>query len=99
MSHPSIDIAMGQTEVQNGKKRVVEVDTMRGVAITLMVLGHSFLIYPIDFFHDPVYFPFHRWFYTFHMGMLFVVAGMVYKCKDYKSFISKKVHRILVCHI
>ena len=63
---------------------------MRGIAIILMVLGHSFLVYPIDIFHLPGYYEFHRWFYTFHMGMLFVVAGAVYSCKDYKTFITKK---------
>lgn len=94
-----IDAATVQSTPQSGKKRVVEVDTMRGIAIILMVLGHSFLIYPIDFFHQPGYYEFHRWFYTFHMGLLFLVAGAVYSCKDYKSYISKKIHRILVPYI
>ena len=83
----------------NSKKRIVEIDTMRGIAIILMVLGHSFLVYPIDIFHLPGYYEFHRWFYTFHMGMLFVVAGAVYSCKDYKTFITKKIHRILVPYV
>lgn len=79
----------------HGKKRNVEIDTIRGMAIILMVLGHSFLIYPIDFFHKPGYYEFHRWFYTFHMGALFFVAGAVYRCKDYLPFVWKKVRRIL----
>ena len=99
MKATSIDTVTPQAAVHSGRKRVVEVDTMRGVAIILMVLGHSFLIYPIDIFNLPGYYEFHRWFYTFHMGMLFLVAGAVYSCKDYKSFISKKIHRILVPYV
>lgn len=98
-THSSIETATPQATAASSKKRIVEVDTMRGIAIILMVLGHSFLIYPIDFFHEPGYYEFHRWFYTFHMGMLFLVAGAVYRCKDYKTFITKKVHRILVPYL
>lgn len=81
------------------KKRIVELDTMRGIAITLMVLGHSFLVYPVDIFHMSGYHELHIWIYTFHMGMLFLVAGAVYKCRDYWQFFNKKVDRILVPYI
>ena len=30
---------------------------------------------------------------------MFLVAGAVYSCKDYKSFISKKIHHILVPYV
>ena len=80
----------------DGKMRNIEIDSIRGMAIILMVLGHSFLIYPIDFFHSPGYYEFNRWFYSFHMGALFFVAGAVYRCNGYLPFLWKKVRRILV---
>lgn len=98
-SHSSIGTDLQQPTAQSGRKRVVEVDTMRGIAIILMVLGHSFLIYPIDFFHQSGYYEVNRWIYTFHMGVLFLVAGAVYECKDYNSFIKKKIHRLLVPYV
>lgn len=84
---------------QAKKKRIIEVDTMRGIGIFLMVFGHSFLIYPIDFFHQPGYYEFNRWIYTFHMELLFLVAGAVYHCSNYSKYINKKIDRIVVPYL
>ncbi len=80
-------------------KRIEEVDILRGLAAVLMVLGHSFIEYPIDISGNPVCVAIGHFIYTFHMELFFVLAGFVYRCKSYKQFIGKKIKRILVPYL
>ena len=78
------------------KKRIVEVDILRGIAAILMILGHSFIQYPVNIEQIPWCFYLRHFIYTFHMELFFVLAGVVYHCTDYKAFIQKKIKRILI---
>ena len=81
------------------KNRILTYDFLRGVAIILMVVGHCILVYPINL-HEILWCDLlYQWIYTFHMPLLFFVSGCVYKYGDFKSYISKKVNRILVPYI
>lgn len=77
-------------------RRIDEVDLLRGTAAVLMVLGHSFIQYPVDISSEPVCAALGHFIYTFHMELFFVLAGFVYRCRSYKPFIIKKVKRLLV---
>ena len=81
------------------KQRIGEIDILRGIAAILMILGHSFIVYPVDISQIPWCHYTGHFIYTFHMELFFVLAGAVYYCSDYKKFMVKKVKRILVPYI
>lgn len=64
-----------------------------------MILGHSFISHPIDIHNLPWCVSLHNWIYSFHMELFFLLSGCVYKCIDYKKYVSKKTDRILVPYL
>ena len=84
-------------KVEKPKTRIREVDILRGVGIILVIIGHSFIVHPINLNAIPwCGFVHSRLISSFHMELLFLVAGTVYHCSNYRSFINKKIHRIVV---
>ena len=81
------------------KQRIGEVDILRGIAAILMILGHSFIVYPVDVSQIPWCHWTGHFIYTFHMELFFVLAGAVYYCSNYKKFMEKKAKRILVPYV
>lgn len=79
-----------------GGGRIQELDLLRGIAILLMITGHSILVHPIDYTEIPWCQNLHRWIYSFHMELFFLISGAVYYCFNYKKYIGKRVDRILV---
>lgn len=71
-----------------------EVDILRGIAAVLMILGHSFIVYPVNIASVPWCTAIGHFIYTFHMELFFILAGYVYHCIGYKSYIRKKIDRI-----
>lgn len=80
-------------------KRIPEIDMLRGIAATLMILGHSFIVYPVDISNVPWCSAIGHFIYTFHMELFFVLAGVVYHCREYGSYIKKKIQRILIPYL
>ena len=78
------------------KNRNQTIDMLRGIAALCMILGHSFIVYPIDISNVPWCSTFRYVIYTFHMELFFILAGWVYKCTSYLSFIKKKATRLLI---
>lgn len=78
------------------KGRNPEIDVLRGIAAALMILGHSFIVYPIDISDVPWCAAVGHFIYTFHMELFFVLAGAVYHCSTYGTFIKKKAKKILL---
>lgn len=71
-----------------------EVDILRGIAAVLMILGHSFIVYPVNIATVPWCVAIGHFIYTFHMELFFILAGYVYHCISYKSYMKKKTERI-----
>lgn len=71
-----------------------KVDILRGIAAVLMILGHSFIVYPVNIASVPWCAAIEHFIYTFHMELFFILAGYVYHCIGYKSYIKKKIERI-----
>ena len=71
-----------------------EVDILRGIAAVLMILGHSFIVYPVNIASVPWCAAIEHFIYTFHMELFFILARYVYHCIGYKSYIRKKIERI-----
>ncbi|MBR6363087.1 MAG: acyltransferase [Bacteroidales bacterium] len=78
------------------KERIREIDLMRGLAIIIMITGHSILVHPINFADIPWCNSLHNWIYSFHMELFFLVSGCVYHCLNFQQYIGKKIDRILV---
>lgn len=78
------------------KIRNPEVDILRGIAAVLMILGHSFIVYPINISQIPWCAAISHFIYTFHMELFFILSGYVYHCISYRSFMKKKIERIMI---
>ena len=79
--------------------RIREVDLLRGVAIILMITGHSFIVHPINIQDVSWCAALRHWIYTFHMELFFLLAGCVYHCSDYRKYIGKKIDRLAVPYL
>lgn len=82
------------------RKHFEEIDIMKGIAIFLVVLGHSIIIYPIDL-HEVDWC---RGIYDFarmiHMPLFFIISGYCFRYKgDYPAFLKKKCFRILIPYV
>lgn len=87
---------MESNKQPTSKLRIQELDLMRGFAIILMIVGHSILVHPIDFSTILWCHALHRWIYSFHMELFFFISGAVYYCSKYKTYILKKIDRLLI---
>ncbi len=79
--------------------RIREIDVLRGFAILLVVLGHAFIVHPVDIHDVPWCVSLHNWIYSFHMELFFLLCGTVYHCKSYIPYLKKKTERILVPYL
>ena len=78
------------------RNRLIEIDLLRGIAIIFVVLGHSFIVHPIDISQIPWCASIDAWIDTFHMECFFLIAGVCYSCKAYPNYLKKKIKRIVV---
>ena len=71
--------------IQN--KRIDWIDISKGIAIILMVLGHTSIPEPIS-----------KYIWSFHMPLFFMVSGMMFKpkYKDILEYITKRVKTLIV---
>ena len=74
------------------KKRVEWIDTLRGVAMFFVVLGHAF-VNKKNIIRNYIY--------SFHMPLFFFISGLTTKRKDIKfsDYLKKKIKAILVPYI
>lgn len=79
--------------------RIPEIDVLKGFAIVCMIIGHSIIGFPIDITHVPWCESLHNFIYSFHMELLFLLSGFLYKKRSYKDYIKNKVLRILVPYL
>ena len=81
------------------QKRNISIDLLRGLAALCMILGHSFIIHPIDISKIAWCSALHDIIYSFHMELFFILSGWVYKCVSYKDFVAKKARRMLIPYL
>ncbi|GKX66103.1 acyltransferase family protein [Inconstantimicrobium mannanitabidum] len=82
--------------------RYKELDTLKGIGILLVLLGHSFIVYPINVIdHNQTSQLIHAYIYSFHMPLFFIISGFLYnvartKQQSYKDFAVNKAKRLLI---
>ena len=78
----------------NTKNRVSWIDISKGIAIILVVLGHSIQSYGND--NDVLF----KCIYSFHMPAFFVVSGLTFKwADDFKTYIKRKAKVLLLPYV
>ena len=87
----------GGFRMTHPRKIYREIDSLKGFAIFLVVLGHAIIYFPVNL-HDigwcDVLF---KMLSGVHMPLFFTVSGLCFSYRgNYKDFLSKKVKRILV---
>lgn len=81
------------------KTRILEVDILKGFAMICMIIGHSIIVFPVDISHVPWCESLHNFIYSFHMELLFLLSGFLYKKKDNASYYKGKAQRILIPYL
>ena len=81
------------------KTRIPEVDFLKGFAMICMIIGHSIIVFPIDISHVSWCESLHNFIYGFHMELIFLLSGFLYKKKDIVPYLKGKVNRILVPYL
>lgn len=80
-------------------ERYKTIDILRGIAITLVVLGHAIIIFPVNLHEVPWCSFVFTWLSSVHMPLFFVISGFCYSTvnlSNYGAYIVKKAKRLLV---
>ena len=81
----------------NKQKYYDEIDALKGIAIFLVILGHSIIVYPIDLHQNALCASIFDFISTVHMPLFFIISGYNYSYNgNYKEFIFKKIKRLLI---
>ena len=80
------------------KEHFKEIDVIKGIAILLVILGHSFCTFPIDLYNEfPIFGMVVR---SFQMPLFFVASGFLFSMRGgWESLIKKKTIRLLVPYL
>lgn len=82
------------------KRRLEEIDFLRGMAILMVILYHSILVYPVNLHEIPWCSALHEFLWLVEMPLFFLVSGFCFSFKEsYSAYLWKKIKRILVPHI
>lgn len=82
------------------KKYYPEMDKLRGVAILMVLLYHSILVYPVDLTQNLWCSYLHMILWMAEMPLFFLISGFCFQYRgEYGVYLSGKVRRILVPHL
>lgn len=81
------------------KKYYPEVNRLRGIAILMVILYHSIIVYPINLNEVVFWGRLHSFLWTVEMPLFFLISGFCFSYEeDYKSYICKKSSKLLIPH-
>lgn len=80
-----------------GRRRQEEIDIIRGIAIILVILGHSIIKYPINIMQEDWCAALFALICTIQMPLFFFVSGYCYRDgRDYSGYVKSRFRRIMV---
>ena len=81
------------------RKYYPELDRLRGIAILMVLLYHSIIIYPVNLTEQEFWGKLHTFLWTVEMPLFFLVSGVCFSYEGrYLSYIRKKSVRLLAPH-
>lgn len=78
------------------KKHYREIDILKGLAIAMVMLGHSIIVYPINLNLIRWCGNLHSFVSTTHMPLFFMISGFCFGYRDLKDYALKKFKRIVI---
>lgn len=82
------------------KRRWEAVDYLRGMAILMVLLYHSIIVYPLNLHEIPWCRGLHSFLWVVQMPLFFLVSGFCYSCRGgYGAYFRRKCRRILIPHV
>lgn len=77
-----------------------QIDALKGIAIFLVVLGHSIILYPVNLHENIFCEALYQWLSSVHMPLFFIVSGFCFSYHyKYTDYLRKKVRRILIPYV
>ena len=74
-----------------------EIDTLKGIAIFLVVLGHGVILYPVNLHNVVITSRIYEWVESVHMPLFFMLSGFTFSF--HQGYWGKKCRRILVPYL
>ena len=81
------------------KKIYREIDILKGVAIAMVLLGHSIIEFPIDLSQVSWCFFLHVFVSSAHMPLFFAISGYCFSFHGWGDYLRKKCRRILIPYL
>lgn len=82
------------------ESRFREADLLRGLAILMVMLYHSIIVYPVNLHEIPWCAGLHSFLWTLQMPLFFLVSGFCYsRRRGLAAYYEGRVKRILIPHI
>lgn len=80
-------------------KRIIEIDILRGIAAISLIIAHSIISTPVDLSQVMWCNQLNKIIAVYDMPLFFLVAGFVFQCVDYRTYMIRRLKRIGVPYI
>ena len=81
------------------KKYYEEVDILRGIAIILVLLGHSIIVFPVNLNDIPWCGTLHDLASSVHLPLFFLSSGFCFSYRGYPDLLRRKTPRLLIPYL